>query len=298
MTVTKCSGDKAFLSHNHYSTAVICRPPPYLPAELRHYTIIAKGYIPAGDVPGDVLLDAVRLAPFPGDPSLDDYDDYLPEFFLPLIFGVGSVSGSHTDLLNGQVCFPVLVAEYVRGCIRQSTILCILNKASARWANVPVPTQGSVISFMGACLQVTLSRQLSVEIENIMFCSSPSTASSTSDSPLQPGPSPPPKKSRRKYPAFAPPRVPVSNGVTPSVANENLPLASTSKSTDAPVSSKQDIGQHDVHEHILDKDCESFCPTPVLPTETVLPTGSNLSIEQLPITTMSSRTRSKGKNKA
>lgn len=137
ITVLLLFVDPLLTSQLNYDTTPVC-------ADNSVALVIAKGYIPAGDVPGDVLLDAVRLAPFPGDvslihdddylthsniapfpgdPSLDDYDDYLPEFFLPLIFGVGSVSGSHTDLLNGQVCFPVLVAEYVRGCIRQSTIL-------------------------------------------------------------------------------------------------------------------------------------------------------------------------------
>ncbi|KAH9990154.1 hypothetical protein BJV77DRAFT_1151130 [Russula vinacea] len=280
-TVTKRSGDKASLYHNHYSTAIICRHPPYLPGEVRYYTratdsvcadnsvafMVAKGYIPAADVPGDILLDAMRLVPFPGDPSLDGYDDYLPEFFSPLIFGHGSVSASSKDLPNGQVSFPVSVAK------------CVLNKSSARWANVPVPTQGSVIYFVGACLQVTLSGLLSVEIENITFCSTVNTPSPTGDSPSQSGPSapgPPPRK-RRKYGAFAPPRVPLSNGVTPSqgAANENSPSGSTSKPADAPLSSEQDIEQHDVHEQLPDKDREGLCPTrratPALPTETELP---------------------------
>ncbi|KAH9988676.1 hypothetical protein BJV77DRAFT_949311 [Russula vinacea] len=139
-TVTKRSGDKASLYHNHYSTAIICRHPPYLPGEVRYYTratdsvcadnsvafMVAKGYIPAANVPGDILLDAMRLVPFPGDPSLDGYDDYLPEFFSPLIFGHGSVSASSKDLPNGQVSFPVSVAEYVRGATRQSTILYVV----------------------------------------------------------------------------------------------------------------------------------------------------------------------------
>lgn len=159
---------------------------------------------------------------------------------------------------------------------------CVLNKSSARWANVPVPTQGSVIYFVGACLQVTLSGLLSVEIENITFCSTTSTVNASSpmgDSASQPGPSAsgPPSRKRRKYAAFAPSRVPLSNGVTSSqgAANEsrlclyfflsqlfsdsfpNSPSASTSKPTDAPVTSEQDVEQHDdVHEPLPDKDCE------------------------------------------
>ncbi|KAH9991005.1 hypothetical protein BJV77DRAFT_1119013, partial [Russula vinacea] len=64
-TVTKRSGDKASLYHNHYSTAIICRHPPYLPGEVRYYTratdsvcadnsvafMVAKGYIPAAMFP-------------------------------------------------------------------------------------------------------------------------------------------------------------------------------------------------------------------------------------------------------
>lgn len=133
---TKRNGEKMTVSHAHYTTAVICRNPPQLPAELRVYSrandiilpdetvafVIAKGFIPPSNVPGDLLLDAMHVAPFPGNPAGDNYDDCLPDFHWPLLFGVGNVSGPSNVLGNHQVAFPVTLSEYVRGSPRQSSV--------------------------------------------------------------------------------------------------------------------------------------------------------------------------------
>lgn len=140
---TKRSGEKGTISHAYYDTAVVCRHAPHLPAELRVYVrgtelipdetvaiVVAKGYVPPGDVAGDLLLDALYIAPFPGDPTGDsvEYDRSLPDFHWPLLFGLGSVSGASTELPNGQVTFPVTTSEYVRGSTKSSTLsyaLCL-----------------------------------------------------------------------------------------------------------------------------------------------------------------------------
>jgi hypothetical protein len=63
------------------------------------------------------------LAPFPGDPASETYDDCLPDFNWPIIFGLGLVSGIATESANRQIEFPVTMTEYVRGLAQQSTIL-------------------------------------------------------------------------------------------------------------------------------------------------------------------------------
>lgn len=135
---TKRSGEQGTTTHTHYSTALVCRTPPALPAELRVYSrssdpflpdntvtiVVAKGYIPAGDVAGDLLLDALHIAPFPGNTSESViYDRQLPDFHWPLLFGLGTVSGLSTELSNGQVSLPVSMTEFVRGSIKSSTVL-------------------------------------------------------------------------------------------------------------------------------------------------------------------------------
>lgn len=135
---TKRSGEKATTCHAHYATAVVCRQPPLLPAEIRIYSrsgdpllpentvavVVAKGYVPAGDVAGDLLLDALYIAPFPGNPAdRQTYDNSLPDFHWPLLFGLGTVSGASTEMPNGQVSFPVSLSDYVRGTVKASTVL-------------------------------------------------------------------------------------------------------------------------------------------------------------------------------
>jgi hypothetical protein len=126
------------ISHAYYDTAVVCCHPPHLPAEPRVYVrgggelipdntvaiVIAKGYVPPPDVAGDLLLDTLYIASFPGDLTVDEYDQTLPDFHWPLLFGLGlgSVSGASSELPNGQVCFPVRTSEYVRGTTRSSTL--------------------------------------------------------------------------------------------------------------------------------------------------------------------------------
>jgi hypothetical protein len=136
LAVTKKTGEQSTTWHTHYTSALICREPPELPVELRVFTrnsdniyadhtvalVIAKGFIPAPDVPGDLLLDAIHVAPFPGNPAGENYDATLPTFMCPLIFGIGNVCGSSTQLPEHKVAFPISLSEYVRGSTRPSTI--------------------------------------------------------------------------------------------------------------------------------------------------------------------------------
>ena len=83
--------------------------------------------MPPGDVAGDLLLDTLYIAPFPrnSDEDTAGYNRKLPDFHWPLLFGLGTVSGSSSELLNGQVSFPVSTSECVRGSPMSSTLLCV-----------------------------------------------------------------------------------------------------------------------------------------------------------------------------
>ena len=84
--------------------------------------LVAKAYIPPGNIAGNVLLEAVHVAPLPGDPSEDSYDDHLPDFAHPLVFGLGTVTAAVDNLPDGRISFPVSLSDYVRGTLKESTI--------------------------------------------------------------------------------------------------------------------------------------------------------------------------------
>ena len=77
--------------------------------------VIVKGYVPPRDVAGDLLLNAIHVAPLPasGDLNDEDFPQTLPNFGWPLIFALGSVSGTSATLPEGQVSFPVSASEFV-----------------------------------------------------------------------------------------------------------------------------------------------------------------------------------------
>jgi hypothetical protein len=80
--------------HAHYTTTVQCVSLPYVPADLHIYSpmndilhpnntiafVVAKVHVPQS---GDILLDAIRIVPCLGDPSLDSYDDTVLDFQFP-----------------------------------------------------------------------------------------------------------------------------------------------------------------------------------------------------------------------
>jgi hypothetical protein len=134
--VTRPDGTPLVLWHVIYDTCLICSHPPSLPAELRKYSptgdtvlpddtiafVVAKAYVPPVHVSKTVLLDVMFLIPIPGDPSSTDYDERAPDFYTPLIFGIGTVATAQEALPNTPVFFPVTVSEFVRGSPKQSVL--------------------------------------------------------------------------------------------------------------------------------------------------------------------------------
>jgi hypothetical protein len=119
--------------HAHYNTTIQCITPPYAPADLRIYSpindilhpdntiafVIARVHVPRN---GDILLDALHIVPCPGDPSDDSYDDTVPNFQFPMVYGLGIVSSPHETFPNGSAAFSVALTEYVRDTGQQSTV--------------------------------------------------------------------------------------------------------------------------------------------------------------------------------
>jgi hypothetical protein len=132
----KRNGENSSAWHAYYKTAVVCQSPPLLPAEVRVYSraqdvlypdhtvalLFAKAFVPPANVGGEILLDAMHVAAFPGNPTTDNYDDSLPDFHWPLVFAAGNVNTRPVELPNSHVAFSISVVEYVRGTPQQSTI--------------------------------------------------------------------------------------------------------------------------------------------------------------------------------
>jgi hypothetical protein len=85
-----------------------------------------------------------------------------------------------------------------------------MNKGIARWVNVPVPNAGSYISFVAMCSHVSPDGVLCADLDNICFCASNNPHHSISD-PQTPSLPTVAQGKRRKYTAYAPPRVPISS---------------------------------------------------------------------------------------
>ena len=119
--------------HVHYTTMVQCSSPPFLPADLHIYSpindilhpdntiafVIAHVHVPHS---GDTLMDAVHIIPCPSDPSHDLYDETVPNFQFPMVYGLGIVSSAPKTLPNVSTAFYMSLTEYVRDANQQSTI--------------------------------------------------------------------------------------------------------------------------------------------------------------------------------
>lgn len=131
--------------------------------------LIAKAFVPSGNDPGNILLEAIHLTPFPGNPKNPNYVNSVPDFSSPAVFAHGTVSDEQSRESTGTVTFLTTVSNYVRGSNKQTTIQCAIcllcftvwhaeiflsiswwmDKKPPRWSNIPMPNWGA---------QLTLSR--------------------------------------------------------------------------------------------------------------------------------------------
>jgi hypothetical protein len=134
--ISKANGSTAMIWHVHYKTTLTCQDPLSLLAELQNYNpinntvfdddsiafMVLKVYIPPGNVASNVLLEALYIAPLPGDLGDDSYDDHLPNFPHSLVFGLRMVTAPVDSSPDSCILFPVSLSDYVQGSLKQSTI--------------------------------------------------------------------------------------------------------------------------------------------------------------------------------
>jgi hypothetical protein len=153
LSTARATGSTVY--HQQYLTAVSCTNGQRIQASLRAYSppgdqtltdetvifLIAKAVFPKAQ---DAILEAIRMFPFPGDPLSDSYQvnyfsshnhlsytyvaqDQLPDFTVPVIIGLGHVSGSHRVLSDGHSsrAFPITVGDYIQNSIQTCTIECV-----------------------------------------------------------------------------------------------------------------------------------------------------------------------------
>ena len=72
--------------------------------------VVARVHVPQTR---NILLDVICIVPFPGDPSHDSYDEAVPNFQFPMVYGLGIVLSPHETLQNGSTAFSVSLMEYV-----------------------------------------------------------------------------------------------------------------------------------------------------------------------------------------
>lgn len=134
--VPRPNGTTQGVYYVHYDTVVQCSQTGPISAEVRKYSppgeavlqddtiayVTAKAYMPPPNMPRTLLLEAIHIAPEPGDPTSDSYEESVPDLPFPSVLIHGTVSSEHKVNDGGVVIFPVTVSDYVRGNNKISTI--------------------------------------------------------------------------------------------------------------------------------------------------------------------------------
>ncbi|KAH7904539.1 hypothetical protein BJ138DRAFT_1019010 [Hygrophoropsis aurantiaca] len=196
--------------HAFYATALQSASGSSVSAEIRVYSpfndtilpdntvafVVAKAFFPNNDT---VLLDASHVIPMPGDPSSDDYDNFLPDCPYPFLIGLGSVPSKFELLPDGvSKTFNVISSDFIRDGVKSSTIQCAYNGSRARWSKTPAPNVNSVVQFFGTLDNASHSGDVRVNVDNIVLNVGHQDSS-------QPAPSSSTPVKKRKFNAFASP---------------------------------------------------------------------------------------------
>ncbi|KAI6000454.1 hypothetical protein EDD15DRAFT_2159853 [Pisolithus albus] len=168
--------------HCIYETTIQCTSGTVFPASLRVYSPIngvifpdntvafvsAKASVPVNIPAEPVLLEAFHLVPVPGDPSVDGYEDGVPDLPYPVVVGMGSVTTQAWLLSDGMSkAFTVVSSDYVCDAKMEATVSCVFNTARARWSKTPVPNQNSLVLYVGQFGGFGEDGGLRVDLESI-----------------------------------------------------------------------------------------------------------------------------------
>ncbi|OBZ78509.1 hypothetical protein A0H81_02121 [Grifola frondosa] len=224
---------------------------PTLPAELRIYSprndtplpdntiafVVAKAHAPAN---GTILLDALSIYPFPGDPNSDDYQDAIPDMPYPFAYGLGSIQAKHEVLADGvSKGFMVDLSEHVRDSPKPSSVQCIYDGMTPHWLNVPTPNPNTNIHFLGVCSGLYGDGRLTINLENIVFNTGAAPPAIGGGGP-PPAPGTPGAK-RRKFNAFASSADANVSSPSSSQASSSSSLASSSSASETINSASETI---------------------------------------------------------
>ena|ERR1700722_10555955 len=136
VSTTKSGSTKA-ITHCHYSTTIQCSEGTVLPADIRIFIRSTDFIHPDNTVafivskvafisPESTLLDAIFIVPMPGNIEDNSYEDTLPDFPYPLIFGLGPVTALHERSFDTvSRGFSVSVSEYVRDSVKKFVVGCV-----------------------------------------------------------------------------------------------------------------------------------------------------------------------------
>lgn len=170
--------------HYHYTTC-IRTPTGDIPATLCTYTApkarplpdftvvhaLVKAHITSS---GEGLLNVLSMAPIPGNPADNTYDDYTPDMPYPFVFTLGNVTRVEAPIDGANWCL-IQTSERVCDERRNTTIKAVFASNPARWAALPMPASQSTVYIVGVCGGFARSDYLAVDIEHIMFSAMPGT---------------------------------------------------------------------------------------------------------------------------
>lgn len=120
--------------HSFYDTALESNEHHFITSEIRVYSPVGDKPFPPLTVanvigkvavmPGHtILIEALNLTPYPGDPSSSAYEDHLPTSTTAYVWAIGTVKLTFRVLQDGiSRVFDLAVGEFVRDSMKYSTI--------------------------------------------------------------------------------------------------------------------------------------------------------------------------------